>query len=91
MIGKYLKLKLNFGVIYFLMSQLTLGDILSNLNIGITSYNQLEDDLDIETDIEDEDNLDTGDEEDDSEEYVDDEDDEEDLSVDSEMDEGFTF
>ena len=53
--------------------------------------NELEDDLDIETDIEDEDNLDTGDEEDDSGEYVDDEDDEEDLSVDSEMDEGFTF
>ena len=52
MIGKYLKLKLNFGVIYFLMSQLTLGDILSNLNIGITSYNQLEDDLDSIEEIE---------------------------------------
>lgn len=52
MIGKYLKLKLNFGVIYFLMSQLTLGDILSNLNIGITSYNELEDDLDSIEDIE---------------------------------------
>lgn len=52
MIGKYLKLKLNFGVIYFLMSQLTLGDILSNLNIGIASHNQLEDDLDSIEDIE---------------------------------------
>ena len=52
MIGKYLKLKLNFGVIYLLMSQLTLGDILSNLNIGITSYNQLEDDLDSIEEIE---------------------------------------
>lgn len=52
MIGKYLKLKLNFGVIYFLMSQLTLGDILSNLNIGIASHNQLEDDLDSIEEIE---------------------------------------
>ena len=52
MIGKYLKLKLNFGVIYFLMSQLTLGDILSNLNIGIKSHNEIEDDLDSIEDIE---------------------------------------
>ena len=52
MIGKYLKLKLNFGVIYFLMSQLTLGDILSNLNIGIKSHNEIEDDLDSIEEIE---------------------------------------
>lgn len=64
---------------------------LKNSSLTSDIENELEDDLDIETDIEDEDNLDTGDEEDDSGEYVDDEDDEEDLSVDSEMDEGFTF
>ena len=52
MIGKYLKLKLNFGVIYFLMSQLTLGDILSNLNIGIKSHDELENDLDSIEEIE---------------------------------------
>ena len=61
---------------------------LKNSSLTSDIENELEDDLDIETDIEDEDNLDTGDEEDDSEEYVDDE---EDLSVDSEMNEGFTF
>lgn len=64
---------------------------LKNSSLTSDIENELEDDLDIETDIEDEDNLDTGDKEDDSEEYVDDEDDEEDLSVDSEMNEGFTF
>ena len=61
---------------------------LKNSSLTSDIENELEDDLDIETDIENEDNLDTGDEEDDSEEYVDDE---EDLSVDSEMNEGFTF
>ena len=44
MIGKYLKLKLNFGVIYFLMSQLTLGDILSNLKSLPSDISKLVDD-----------------------------------------------